>query len=191
MAERQERADAARNRAAILRAAEDLLATHPPAEVSIDRVAATAGVGKGTVFRRFGDRDGLMRALAVQRAEALQEAFTSGPPPLGPGAPPAQRLAAFLDAALDLVTSNINLITAHERATAHRDGDSPVYLAWHGHIAALIAQARPDLDADVLAHVVLGAMSSELVVRMLRTGQTERLARSLHHVLISLLGQDS
>jgi AcrR family transcriptional regulator len=186
--ERRERADAARNRAAILRATEELLATHPPEDVSIDRVAAAAGVGKGTVFRRFGDRDGLMRALAVQRAEALEEAFTSGPPPLGPGASPAARLAAFLDAALELVTSNINLIAAHERAAAHRHGDSPIYLAWHRHIAALISDARPDLDGEVLAHVVLGAMSSDVVVRLLRAGQTGRLARSLRDLAGALLG---
>jgi AcrR family transcriptional regulator len=185
--QRQERADAARNRAAILRATEELLAVHSPEQVSIDRVAAAAGVGKGTVFRRFGDRDGLMRALAVQRAEMLHEAVATGPPPLGPGAPPAERLAAFLDAALELVTSNINLISAHERAAAHRHGDSPIYLAWHGHIAELIAEARSDLDADMLAHVILGAMSSDVVVRVLRAGQTERLSRSLGVLVGSVL----
>ncbi|WP_279582812.1 TetR/AcrR family transcriptional regulator [Fodinicola feengrottensis] len=123
-----ERADAARNRAAILRATEELLSNFPPEEVSIDRVAAKAGVGKGTVFRRFGDRYGLMRALMVQRAEALQTAFTSGPPPLGPGAEPTERLLAFLDGTLELITNNLGLIAAHERAAvAGNHDDQPVY----------------------------------------------------------------
>ena len=91
-----ERADAARNRRAILAATERLLASHRPQDISMEQVAAAAGVGKGTVFHRFGNRNGLMYALMVQRAQALEEAVTAGPPPLGPGAPdfsgPAARL---------------------------------------------------------------------------------------------------
>src|SRR5438094_10655888 len=98
MIERRERADAARNRRAILRATEDLLARHGPEHVSIEQVAAAAGVGKGTVFHRFGSRAGLMRALAEERIRSFQDNCAAGPPPLGPGAQPRERLVAFLDA---------------------------------------------------------------------------------------------
>src|SRR6185312_10778811 len=50
-----ERADAARNRRKVLAAAEGLFATRGVAAVSMDDVAAAAGVGKGTLYRRFGD----------------------------------------------------------------------------------------------------------------------------------------
>ena len=107
---RPERADAVRNRRAILAATEELLATHRPRDVSIEQVAAAAGVGKGTVFHRFGSRMGLMTALMIERAQALTEAVTSGPPPLGPGAPDRERLLAFLDAVIEVVGRNKSLL---------------------------------------------------------------------------------
>jgi AcrR family transcriptional regulator len=59
----------------------------------MDAVAAEAGVGKGTLFRRFGDRAGLAVALLDERERDLQAAVLSGPPPLGPGAPPGSGCA--------------------------------------------------------------------------------------------------
>lgn len=55
----RERADAARNRAKVLAAATKLFAEEGVEAVSMDAVAAEAGVGKGTLFRRFGDKAGL------------------------------------------------------------------------------------------------------------------------------------
>src|SRR2546421_8813005 len=113
-----ERADAARNRRAILAAAAELLATHRPEDVSLEQVAAAAGVGKGTVFHRFGNRTGLMYALMEQRARALEQAIATGPPPLGPGAPAAERLRAVLDAVVELGTPNVGLGAAGGHAPA-------------------------------------------------------------------------
>lgn len=75
----RERADAARNRAAILRATERLLAERGAEHASLDTVAAAAGVGKGTVFRRFGSRTGLLNALLHERMAALRTGIESGP----------------------------------------------------------------------------------------------------------------
>src|SRR5271157_5410571 len=83
---RQERADAVRNRTAILCAAERLFSRRGADGVTMDEVACAAGVGKGTLFRRFGDRCGLMRALLDERERSFQEDFIRGPAPLGPGA---------------------------------------------------------------------------------------------------------
>src|ERR1700733_13533796 len=107
---RPERADAVRNRRAILAATEELLATHRPGDISIERVALAAGVGKGTVFHRFGSRMGLMTALMIERAQALTEAVTSGTSPLGPGAPARERLLAFLDEVIEVVGRNKSLL---------------------------------------------------------------------------------
>src|SRR3954454_3811127 len=57
-----ERADAARNRRKVLAAAEELFAARGVAAISMDDVAAAAGVGKGTLYRRFGDKSGLASA---------------------------------------------------------------------------------------------------------------------------------
>jgi AcrR family transcriptional regulator len=96
----RERADAARNRVRVLTAAERLFSLHGVAAVTMDDVAAAAGVGKGTLYRRFGDKGGLAVALLDSREQALQQQILTGQPALGPGAPPAARLASFIEAYL-------------------------------------------------------------------------------------------
>src|ERR1700722_5809464 len=90
-----ERGDAARNRALLLEAARSLVAERGADAVTMDDVAAAAGVGKGTLFRRFGSRAGLMMVLLDEDERASQQAFLFGAPPLGPDAPPLDRLVAF------------------------------------------------------------------------------------------------
>lgn len=93
--EPRERRDAARNRALLLETARRLVRDRGPDSVTMDAVAEAAGVGKGTVFRRFGSREGLMASLLDHREAEWQAAVISGPPPLGPGAEPMDRLLAF------------------------------------------------------------------------------------------------
>ncbi|MFF4414954.1 TetR/AcrR family transcriptional regulator [Streptosporangium sp. NPDC001559] len=188
--QRQERADAARNRRAVLRAAERLVAEHGGDHVSLDRVAAEAGVGKGTVFRRFGSRTGLLRALLEERSRALREAIVDGPPPLGPGAPARERLTAFLDGLCGIAEANAALLTAHEQACADAKYTEPSYLFWHGHIASLVAEERPGLDADFadfLAHALLALFDGELVRRTSSPEEPRRFTRSVTELAVALL----
>jgi AcrR family transcriptional regulator len=193
---RPERADAVRNRRAILAATEELLARHRPGDISIEQVALAAGVGKGTVFHRFGSRMGLMTALMIERAQALTEAVTSGPPPLGPGAPDRQRLLAFLDAVIEVVGRNKSLLaelafsaTAEPVATdkGRRQDDHPVYRFWHGHISTLIAAQRPDVDAEMIAHVLLGALHSEPILACLAADGPARPAAAVRALACAVL----
>jgi AcrR family transcriptional regulator len=112
-----ERRDAARNREALLRAAEALVEHCGIDGVTMDAVAAKAGVGKGTVFRRFGSREGLMAALLNFSESEWQASVISGPPPLGPGAPPLERLLAFGRSRLE-----VNLLLADLIRAAGREG---------------------------------------------------------------------
>src|SRR4029078_2399670 len=91
----QERGDAARNRTLLLEAARRLITERGADAVTTDDIAAAAGVGKGTLFRRFGSRAGLMIVLLDEDEKTQQQAFLFGPPPLGPGAPPLDRLIAY------------------------------------------------------------------------------------------------
>jgi AcrR family transcriptional regulator len=63
---RPKRADALRNRERILAAARALFASGP-AEVQMDDLARRAGVGVGTVYRHFPDKEALMGELVRER----------------------------------------------------------------------------------------------------------------------------
>lgn len=64
------RRDAERNRQLILGAARELFAERGPT-VTLDDIAARAGVGVGTVYRRFPSRDELLDTLFEDRLEEL------------------------------------------------------------------------------------------------------------------------
>lgn len=66
------RRDAERNRRRILEAARELFA-EKGAHVTLDDVARWAGVGVGTVYRRFADRNALIDALFAERVDQLAE----------------------------------------------------------------------------------------------------------------------
>ena len=169
--------------------------------------------GKGTVFHRFGNRVGLMYALMVERAQALEGAVTTGPPPLGPGAPDRDRLLAFLDAIIEVVGRNKSLLAelaysaaanpppeppepaeppdpperSEKGAVSHRD-DHPVYRFWHGHISALIAAQRPEADAEMTAHLLLGTLHSEPILAQLAAEGPARLAAAMRALALAVLG---
>ncbi len=73
LGERALRADARRNRDAVLVAAYRLFAEHG-LDAQIDEIAVAAGVGVGTVYRHFPTKDDLVAALASHRFEKLADA---------------------------------------------------------------------------------------------------------------------
>ncbi|MEV0229294.1 helix-turn-helix domain-containing protein [Nonomuraea sp. NPDC050786] len=157
----KERADAARNREKVLAAAARLFAENGVEAVSMDAVAAEAGVGKGTLFRRFGDKSGLAVALLDSRERDLQQRILSGPPPLGPGAPAAERLTAFVAAYLEYLFAHLDLVRMSETASPGARYRIGAYRFWHRHVALLLAEARHRCDADALSHTLLAAMGAE------------------------------
>ncbi|CAO5246965.1 TetR/AcrR family transcriptional regulator [Frankia sp. AgKG'84/4] len=175
----RERADAARNRAAVLDAAARLFAEHGVAAVSLDQIAAAAGVGKGTLFRRFGDKAGLAVALLDEREQVLQEAVLHGPPPLGPGAPPSERLTAFVDAYLDYLLEHLDLVRVSETATPGARYRIGAYRFWHRH-AAVLLDGVP--DPDHTAHALLAALAAEHVAALLPELGESRIRAGLHRL---------
>ena len=73
---RVQRADARRNREAILEAARDLFAEQGY-EAQMDDIARAAGVGVGTVYRHFPTKEDLLQALMVRRFEKLTTRCTA------------------------------------------------------------------------------------------------------------------
>ncbi|MEU8437027.1 TetR family transcriptional regulator [Streptomyces sp. NPDC029216] len=165
--ERKTRKDAARNQLAVLAAADALFArAQSPEDLTMADVAAAAGVGKGTVFRAFGDRAGLLRALYEARLEPVREAVEAGPPPLGPGTPPRERVPALLDAVLCFKLDNRRLALALEAS-----GNSALYQAghyerWHALLRSVLAEIPGLADPGFTAHALLAATRADLVERL-------------------------
>ncbi|TDC65306.1 TetR/AcrR family transcriptional regulator [Actinomadura sp. GC306] len=183
----KERADAARNRVKVLEAAAALFARHGVDSVSMDAVATAAGVGKGTLFRRFGDKAGLAVALLDERERELQDAILSGPSPLGPGsgdepappsARPAARLHAFADAYLDYVLEHVSLVRMSETASPGARYRIGAYGFWHRHVTILLDQVVS--DGDALAHGLLAVLGAEHLAAMIENVGAERTRAAVH-----------
>jgi len=168
-----ERADAARNRRHLLATARDMLAEQGADQLTMDGLAERAGLGKGTVFRRFGTRAGIFQALLDDDERAFQQQVLSGPPPLGPGAPPLDRLIAYGRARIEF------LIRHREIARAALDGrgqvpagsQTPVSRA---HIRFLLGELRLGAaDLDVLAVQLTAALDGPLLLYLSSAVLTE------------------
>jgi AcrR family transcriptional regulator len=159
-----ERADAARNRLHLLATAREMLAAEGADKLTMDALAERAGLGKGTVFRRFGTRAGIFQALLDEDERAFQERVLAGPPPLGPGADPVDRLIAYGSARIGF------LIEHREIARATLDGSQPVPAGSQSplsrvHIRVLLGQL--DLgpaDLDTLAIQLTAALDGPLLL---------------------------
>ncbi|MEW9556509.1 TetR/AcrR family transcriptional regulator [Nonomuraea sp. NPDC050783] len=187
-----ERADAARNRAKILAAAEEIVAAHGVDALSMADVAAAAGVGVGTLYRRFGDRAGLAHALIDRREREFQAAYLGGPPPLGPGAPPVERIRAFLHALARRTVDQLDLLLVAETAGPFaRFGGA--YHAYHQHLAILVAEARPGRDASYLADALLAPLAANLLAYRIGGRQAltvEAVQAGLDDLLAGVAGPD-
>ena len=153
-----QRADAQRNRARILVAAARLFTEQGVRATSMDAIAAAAGVGKGTLFRRFGDRASLMFAVLDETERAFQDAMLHGPPPLGPGAPAATRLIAFGEAMLDRLERDGELLLEIEGCHVGQWQGSLPYAAMWLHVRTLLDQGRPESDSGYLADALLATL---------------------------------
>jgi len=184
----RERCDALRNRRRILAAAREIVVAHGAEGLSMNVLAAAAGVGKGTIFRRFGDRDGLLHALLHDDTISLQNAFLSGPPPLGPGAPAPARLEAFVVALIRFEAAHVELLLAAEQG--HVGADPPAVSSFRMHLLSLLEQIDPSLDAMLLAELILNSISARVIRRWNRVpgGSTAALERAAVALLRGITG---
>jgi AcrR family transcriptional regulator len=157
-----QRRAASRNREAILRAAAGLFAEHGVDRVDVRQIAAQAGVGMGTIYRRFGDKATVIAALLDDQERELQDALLRGPPPLGPGAPAIERLESFLRALAEHTERNLDVLFASESSAPAGRYRLASYGAWRQHAAILISDAAPSADAGWLADLILAPLAPAL-----------------------------
>ena len=141
-----------------------MLTEQGPDRLTMDALAERAGLGKGTVFRRFGTRAGIFQALLDDDEQAFQQQVLSGPPPLGPGVTPLARLIAYGRARTGF------LIRHREIARAALDGSQPVPAGPRTpmsqiHIRILLGQLSLDgIDLDMLTVQLAAALDGPVLL---------------------------
>lgn len=161
----QERGDAARNRLLLLDAARRLIAERGAEAVTMDDIASAAGVGKGTVFRRFGSRAGLMMVLLDEDERANQQAFLFGPAPLGPDAAPLDRLIAFGRERIKFSHAHHELLADVSRDPQSRYNAASMVL--HRHIRVLLEQAQTTGNLDTQTDAMMALLQADYVEHQL------------------------
>jgi AcrR family transcriptional regulator len=182
-----ERVDAARNRARILCTAQRLFEERGVRCVSMDEIAEQAGVGKGTLFRRFGSRAALARAVLSERESNFQEEIIRGDPPLGPGACPSERLIAFGESVIEMLESHVELLIAAEDGGA-RFSSAP-YAVYRLHMTLLLREADPECDAEYLAETLLACLGADfyLYLRDIRQMDSTRLKQGWRELVARMV----
>jgi AcrR family transcriptional regulator len=194
--DRPMRADARRNRERILAAARKLFASERP-DVAMDDVARCAGVGVGTVYRHFPDKEALMGELVRERFEifnarlqaALEESDTS----------PFEALAGALRdnaaSVADDAATRFSFMSGGERVFARAEAEMEDFM---GLCKQLVARARaagelrPDFAAEDVPMVMCGVCATidrgkadwdwrrhlELILAGMRTGVADAEAQA-------------
>ena len=145
----------------------------------MDRLAEHAGVGKGTVFRRFGSRAGLMLTLLSESEADFQSRFMFGPPPLGPGASGLERLIAFGVERISYVMEFGDLVLAAEHASRGRY-EAPAAVLWHRHIEILLREEGFGPDPWLMAGSLAATLDPERLLSLVKVHgvSPERLTAS-------------
>jgi AcrR family transcriptional regulator len=147
------RADARRNREALLQAAAELFAQEGT-DVSLEAVAARAGVGIGTLYRNFPNRDSLVEAAyrteVAHLCDAASELLTSRPPDVA--------LAEWMDRFVTYAAAKRGMAGALKAVNAKTD----LYSQTRGQITGAIGGL---LDAGVQAGSLRADVEPEDVLR--------------------------
>ncbi len=193
---RRERCDAIEHRRQILTAARDLFAEQGIDRTSMQEIAGRAGVGKGTLYRRFAHKGEVCQALLTDDIAAFQQQITAALH--GPAAPVSAlaRLEWFLDQLLGLVEGHIPLLAAVQEAAAGARRDDAFqnrFYCWlFAQIKDLLGEAvaggdaRP-IDLDVTADAILAALAPPLVgfQQQHRGFSRERIAAGVGELFIA------
>jgi AcrR family transcriptional regulator len=140
-------------------------------------IAAAAGVSRGTLYRRYPDLASIAVALLDEHERALQEELLRGHPPLGPGAAPGRRLAAFYAAMVKLLERHAHLVLGAE--TGQSRFTVGAYGFWHAHVRTLLIDAAV-ADPDSLVDALLAPLAPDVYQHQRHRGLTpQRITAAL------------
>ena len=185
----RERADAARNRKRVLEAAAKLFAERGLDYVTMNDIAQAAGVGKGTLYRRFGDRATLVLSLLPTREAELEEELIRGDPPLGSSASAIDRLHSFGQRVLEFRDEHLDMFVAAERAAPVDVYERRPYAELRPHLTVLLREAAPEIDVEMAADALLAPLAADFLfyLRRHRGMSMNRIVAAWHAMLDGLL----
>ena len=191
-----ERSDAAANRALILDAARRLFAEHGVAEVSLADIVQTAGVGRGTLYRRYANKGELCLALlSSQFAEFQDEMLVQFKQMTIEQVPKLELLAHFVDALIHFIDEHIPLLCEVQRDGVQSVGDKTAPYLWlHATVSGLLQAATAsgeiasDSDTFCLADAILAPMTAQFYrfMRENRGFEPDRVSASLQALFFGL-----
>jgi len=97
-------------RARVLQAARDLSQKHGLEALTAEAVASEAGVAKGTVFSHFGDMDGLLSHVLLERLDALRSKETQSPASDAVPQDPVEALMQRIMALIAVITDSPTIL---------------------------------------------------------------------------------
>lgn len=196
LAVRPERRDAAEHRQRILIAARTLFAEHGVEAVTMQQVGRAAGVGQGTLYRRFPHKGALCAALLRDRLSVLRRQVAAHTALDGPGDQPLDHLVQALALIAEFTEENAPLLRAMQDAggtQGHTIFEGPLYAWLRVVFAAALQQATatgalPPLDGECLADTLLAALAPDAYLHRRHVlGQSrERIVAGLRELLLGL-----
>jgi len=180
-----ERADAARNRQKVLNAAQEVFASKPPDQVTMDDIARAAGVGRATLYRRYPSVAAVAEALLDEHERAIQQRMLAGEGNFSPTRPPSERLWALYEALLELLDTHAALVLGSEIGRARYE--TGAYGVWHTYVRSLLDEAGIE-HSRTMADVLLAPLAADLFlhVQSRRHGRRQ-LAAALRRLAVSVL----
>lgn len=194
---RGERADAAANRRLILQTADALFARRGVANVNMADIAQAAGVGKGTLYRRFSNKAELCLALMDTQLADFQNAMLGRMRQMAAnGQGNVEMLDQFLDALVHFTENHTPLLCEVQSAgllATELRLQMPhfwQYMTVDGLLKAAIqaGEIRPDLDVDYLADALLAPLRADMFrfQRTVRGFSLERISDGLRSLVQGL-----
>lgn len=186
--EHSERADAAANRARILATAEALFARDGVAATNMADIATAAGVGKGTLYRRFANKGELCLSMMDAQMREFQETMLARLREMTQqGVPFADQLSHFLESLVFFTERHSPLLWEVQRAGAVDERVAVPHFWQHMTVTGLLTTARQygqltfAVEASLLADILLAPLSATYYrfLREARGFTPEQIADSL------------
>lgn len=194
---RTERRDAIENRLRILDAARKLFDEHGVAQVNMADIALAAGVGKGTLYRRFANKGELCYALMDEHLAGFQDEMIARMQQMTQAEmPKLEQLSVFLDALVHFTEAHVPLLCEVQQIRLLAGAQNLQlphfwqYMTIHGLLQTAEAgdEFSPGVDITLLADILLAPLSADFYrfLRQIKGYSPEQIGAGLQNVVQGL-----